>query len=157
MRLISLNIPSVTCSYIMKTNHSPLRFSTLQSLTHVRLFVTPWTAAHHASLSITNVQSCSNSCPSSWWCHVTISNLCCPLLLCLQSFSASGSFPTSQFFTSCSQSIEVSASASGLPMNVQDWFPLGLTAWISLLSKGLPRVFSSTIVWKHQFFGTQPS
>ena len=99
----------------------------------------------------------SNSCPSSRWCHPTISYTAVPFSSCLKSFPASGSFPMSQFFTSGSQSIGVSASASVLPMNVQDWFPLGLTGWISLQSKGLSRVFSSTTVQKHQFFGTQLS
>ena len=101
--------------------------------------------------------ACSNSCPSSWWCHSTISSSIIPFSSCLQSFPASGSFPVSQFFASCGQSIGASASASILPMNIQDWFPLGLTGWISLQSKGLSRVFSNTTVQKHQFFGTQLS
>ena len=96
----------------------------------------------------------SNSCPWSRWCHPTISSSVIPFSSCPQSFPASGSFPMSQFFTSRSQSIEVSASASVIPMNIQDWFPLGWTGWISLLSKGLSRVFSNTTVQKHQFFGT---
>ena len=79
--------------------------------------------------------------------------LCCPLLLCFQSFPASGSFAMSQFFTSSGQSIGMSASVSVFPMNIQDWFPLGWTGWISLQSKGLSRVFSNTMVQKHQFFG----
>ena len=83
--------------------------------------------------------------------------LCSPFSFCLQSFSASGSFPVSLFFASGGQSIGVSASALVLPMNMWDWFPLGLTGLISLLSKGLSRVFSNTTVQKHQFFGTQPS
>ena len=95
----------------------------------------------------------SNSCPSSWWCHPTILSSVFPFSSYLQSFPASGSFPMSQFFTSGGQSIEASASASILPMNIQDWFPLGWTGWISLQSKGLLRVFSNTIVQKHQFFG----
>ena len=85
--------------------------------------------------------ACSNSCPSSRWCHPTISSSVVPFPSCLQSFPASGSFPMSQFFTSGGQSIGISASASVLPMNIQDWFALGLTGWISLLSKGLSRVF----------------
>ena len=88
----------------------------------------------------------SNSCPSSQWCHPTISSSVIPFSSCLQSFPASGSFPTSQFFISCGQSIRVSASPSVLPMNIQDWFPLGWTGWISLQSKGLSRVFSNTTV-----------
>ena len=83
--------------------------------------------------------------------------LCCPLLSCLQSFPASGSFPVSQFFASGSQSIGVSASASVLPMNIHNWFPLGWTGWISLQSTGLSRVFFNTTVQKHQFFGAQLS
>ena len=92
---------------------------------------------------------CSNSCPTCQWCHPTISFTVIPFSSCLQSFPASGSFPMSQFFTSGGQSIGVSASASVLPMNTQDWFPLGWTGWISLLSKGLLRVFSNTTVQKH--------
>ena len=99
--------------------------------------------------------ACSNSCPSSWWCHPTISPSGVPFSSCLQSFPASGSFPISQFFTSGVKSIGASASASVLPINIQDWFPLGWTGWISLQSKGLSRVFSNTTVQKHQFFGTQ--
>ena len=99
----------------------------------------------------------SNSCPLSQWCHPTISSSVMPFSSFLQSFPASGSFPVSQFFTSGDQSIGASASASGLPMNIQDWFPLGCTSWISLQSKGLSRVFSNSTVQKHQFFGAQLS
>ena len=94
---------------------------------------------------------CSNSCPSSQWCHPTISSSVIPFS-CLQSLPASGSFQMSQFFASGGQSIGVSASASVLPMNIQDWFPSGWTDWISLQSKGLSRVFSNTTVQKHQLF-----
>ena len=97
----------------------------------------------------------SNSCPSSWWCHPTFSSFVIPLSSCLQSFPASGSFQMSQFFTSGGQSIRISALSSVLPMNIQDWFPLGWTGWISLQSKGLSRVFFSTTVQKHQFFSVQ--
>ena len=97
----------------------------------------------------------SNSCPSHQWCHPTISSSFVPFSSCLQSFPASGPFPMSWFFTSGGQHIGVSASASVLPMNIQSWFPLGLTDWISLKSKGLSRVFSNTAVQKHQFFGAQ--
>ena len=86
----------------------------------------------------------SNTCPLSRWCHPTISSSVVPFSSCLQSFPASGSFPMSQFFTSGGQNIGVSASTSVLPMNIQDWFPLGWTGWISLQSKGLWRVFSNT-------------
>ena len=99
----------------------------------------------------------SNSCPLRRWCHPTISCSVIPFSSCLQSFPASGSFPMSQFFTSGGQRIGASASASVHPMNIQDWFPLGLTALIPLQSKGLSRVFSNTIVQKHQFFGAQIS
>ena len=99
----------------------------------------------------------SNSSPLSRRCHPTISSSVIPFSSSLQSFPASGSFPLSQFFISGGQSIRVSASASVLPMNIQDWFPLGWTGWISLLSKGLSRVFSNATVQKHQFFGAQLS
>ena len=102
-------------------------------------------------------RGCSNSCPLSWRCHPTISSSVTPFSSCLQSFPASGSFLMSRLFTSGGQRIGVSASASVLPMNSQDWFPLGLAGLISLQSKGLSRVFSSTTVSKHQFFGAQPS
>ena len=97
----------------------------------------------------------SNSCPLSRWWHPTISSSVIPLSFCLWSFPASGSFTMSQLFASGGQSIGVSASTSLLPMNIQDWFPLGLSSLISLQSKGLSRVFSNTTVQKHQFFGTQ--
>ena len=99
----------------------------------------------------------SNSCPLSRWCYPAISSSVVPFSSRLQSFTASGSLPMNQFFTSGGQRIGVSASASVLPMNIQDWFPLGLTGWISLQSMGLSRVFSNTTVQKHQFFGAQPS
>jgi len=102
-------------------------------------------------------RACSNSCPSSWWCHPTISSSVVPFSSRLQSFPASGSFQMSQLFTSGGQNIGVSASASVLPMNNQDWFPLGLTGLISLQFKGLSRVLSNTTVQKHQFFTTKLS
>ena len=101
--------------------------------------------------------ACSNSCPLSRWCHPSISSSVIPFFSCLQSFPASGSFAMSQFFTSGGQSIGVSASASVLPMNIQDWFPLGWTGWISLQSKEFSRVLSNTTIQKHQFFGAQLS
>ena len=100
---------------------------------------------------------CSNSCPLSQWCYLSISSSAAPFSFCLQSFPASGSFPMSWLFASGGQSIGASALASVLPMNIQDWFPLGWTGFISLLSKWLSRVFSSIIIWKHQFFSAQPS
>ena len=102
-------------------------------------------------------RACSNSCPSSRWCIPTISSSFVPFSLCLQLFPASGSFPMSQFFASGGQSIGVLASGLVLPMNIQDWFPLGWTGWISLQSKGLSRVFSNTTFQKHQFFGAELS
>ena len=99
----------------------------------------------------------SNSCPLSWQYYSAISSSVLPFSSCSQSLPASESFPMSQLFTSGGQSIGVSASASVLPMNTQDWSPLGWTGWISLQSKGLARVFSNTTVQKHQFFGTQLS
>ena len=104
-----------------------------------------------------NPGACSNSCPSSQLCHPTIFSSVTPFASCLLFFPASRSFPMSWHFVSGGQSIGVSASASVLPINIQDWFPLRLTGLISLQSKGLSRVFSSTTVQKHQFFSAQPS
>ena len=100
---------------------------------------------------------CSNSCPLSQWWHPTMLSSVVPFTSCLQSFPASGSFPMSQLFTSSGQSIRASTWTSALPMNIQDWFPSGLTGLISLQSKGLSRVFSNTTIWRHQFFHAQPS
>ena len=130
-------------------------FSSVQLLRHVWLFATPWPAARQASLSITNSQSLlklmyvGSVMPSN---HLIF---CHPLLLPPSFFPRSGSFQISQLFLSGHQSIGVSASASVLPMNIQYWFPLEWTGWISLRSKGLSRVFSSTTVQKCQFFGAQ--
>ena len=98
----------------------------------------------------------SNSCPLNQWCHPTISSSVIPLPSHLQSLPAPGSFKMSQFFATDGQNIGILASASVLPMNIQDWFPLGWTSWISLQFKGFSRVFSNTTVQKHQFFGAQP-
>ena len=125
------------------------------SLSHVWFFVTPWTAASQASLSITT--SCSflkYMCVESVM-HTPISSSVIPFFSCSQSLPSSGSFPMIWLLASCDQSIRASASASVLPKNIQDWFPLRLTGLISLQSMGLPRVFFSTIVQKHQLFGTQ--
>ena len=129
----------------------------VQSLSHVQLFVTPWTAALQASLSFTDSWSCPSSCPLGLWCHPTISFSSALFSFCLQSFPASRSWPMSWLFASGGQSLGTSGSASVLPMDIYGWLPLGLTGVISFLSKGLSRVFSSTTVWKHQFFGTQSS
>ena len=99
----------------------------------------------------------TNPCPSSQWCHPTISSSVVPFSCCPQSFPVSGSFPMSQLFTWGGQSIRVSASTSVLLMNTQDWYPLGWTGWISLQSKGLSRVLSNTTVQKYQFFRAQLS
>ena len=115
----------------------------------------PMDCSQQASLSFTVSRVCSNSCLLSQWCHPTIWSSVTTFSSCPQSFPASGSFPTTQFFTSGGLSIR--ASASVFPVNIQGWFPLGLVGLISLLSKGLSRVFSSTTIWKHQFFGAQPS
>ena len=131
------------------------QFSSIQWLSWVQLFVTPWTAAHQASLSIP--RACSNSCPSSQWCHPTISSSIIPFSFCLQPLPAPRSFPMSQFFTSSGQISGASASAAVLQMNIQCSFPLGLTGLSSLLSKELSKVFSNTTVQKLQFFSTQPS
>ena len=134
-----------------------IQFSTVQLLYHVRLFATPWTASRQASMSIINswsllkLMSIQSVMPSNQLI------LCAPLLLLPSIFPISGYFPMSWFLTSSSQSTGVSASASVLPMNIQDWFPLGWTDWIVLQSKGLSRVFSNTKVEKHQFFSAQLS
>ena len=129
--------------------------SSVKSLSHVQLFVTPWTAACQAFLSITNSWSLLNSCPLSWWYHPTISSSVVPFSSCLQSFPASESFPMSRLLATGGPSTGVSASASVLSMNIQDWFPLGLSDLISLQPKGLSRVFSNTLVQKHQYFSAQ--
>ena len=132
-------------------------FSSVQSLSRVWLFATPWTAAHQASLSITNSQSLlrlmsvRSVIPSN---HLI---LCCPPFLPPSVFPSIKVFSNELVLRIRCQSIGASASASVLPINVQDWSSLGWTGWISLQSKGLSRVFSSTIVQKHQFFGAQLS
>ena len=132
-----------------------LKIRSDQPLSCVRLFVIPWIAACQASLSITNSWSLLRLMSSSQWCHPAISSSVIPFSSHLQSFPASGSFLMSQFFASGGQSIGVSASASVLLMNTQDWFPLRCTGCISLQSKGLSRVFSKATVQKHQCFGAQ--
>ena len=129
----------------------------VQPLSHVQLFVTPWTVACSPPCLSPTSRVYSNSCPLSRWCPPTISSSVIPFFSRLQYFPASGSFQMSQLFASGGQSTRVSASTSVLPMNTQDWSPLGWTGWISLQSKGLLRVFSITTVQKHQFFGTQLS
>ena len=133
------------------------QFSSVQSLSHIWLFATPWTAALQASLSTANSWSLLKLMSIESVMHPTISSSVMPFSSYLQSFPASGSFPMSQFFTSGGPSIGALASASVLPVNIQDWFPLGLTDLISLQSKVLLRVYTNTTVQKHQFFGTQLS
>ena len=131
------------------------QFSSVQLLSHVWLFVTTWTAARQAYCPSPAPGLYSNSGTWSQWCHPTISSSVVPFSSRLQSFPASGSFQMSQLFESGGQSIGVSASASVLPMNTQDWSPLGWTGWTSLQSKGLSRVFSNITIQKHQFFSAQ--
>ena len=126
------------------------------SVTKSYLTATPWTAAYQASLS-PYPRIFPRSCPLHWWYHPAISSSITLFWLCLQSFPASGSFPVSRLFAWGGQSIVASISASFLLMSIQGWFPLRLTGLISLLSKGLSRVSSSTTVQKHQFFGPLPS
>ena len=140
--------------YILMTY---LGISSVQLLSRVQLFTTPWIVAHQAFLSFTISQSLLELMSIE---SVMQSNhliLCHPLLLLVQSFPESGSFQMSQFCTSGGQSIGVSASASVLPMNIQEWFPLGWNGWISFQSMGLSRVLSNTTVQKHQFFSPQLS
>ena len=134
-----------------------LIFSSVQLLNRVQLCVIPRTAHASPPCPSPNPGACSKSCPSSRWCHPTISSSVIPFSSCPQPFPASGSFQMSQLCASGGQSIGVSASASVLLMNTQDWSPLGWTGWISLQSKGLSRVFSNTTVQKHQFFSAQLS
>ena len=132
--------------YFCMYNVFHTKFSSVQLLSHVQFFATPWTSARQASLSITNSQSLLKLLSIELVMPSNRLILCRPLLLLPSVFPASGSFSRSQFVTSGGQSIGVSASASVLPMHIQDWFPLGWTGWISLQSKGLSRVFSSTTV-----------
>ena len=138
---------AATLCHSVQVSHSVMSDSWRpQGLQHARL---PWPSP--------TLGTCSSSCPSSWWCHPTMSSSVVPFSSRLQPFPASGSSPMSQFFTSGGQSVGVSALASVLPIYIQDWFPLGWTGWISLQSKGLSRVFSNTTVQKHQFFSAQLS
>ena len=145
--------------------HLKLRDQQLKMIMYLMLFshsvmydsAISWTAACQSSLSLTISGVYANSCPLSQWCHPTISSSVVPFSSCPQSFPASGSFQMSQLFASSGQNISASTLASILVMNIQSWFPLWLTGLISLLSKGLSRVFSNTTVWKHQFFGAHPS
>ena len=149
--------PLISSILMILTPQKALQFSSVQSLSRVRLFATPWIAARQASLSITisrsslRFMSIESVMPSS---HLLLG---CPFLLCPQSLPASESFPMSQLFAWGGQSTEASALASILPKKSQGWFPLEWTGWISLQSKGLSRVFSNTTVQNHQFFSAEPS
>ena len=134
-----------------------MKFSSVQWLSHVWLLATPWITARQASLSITNSWSWPKPTSIELVMPSNLSSSVIPFSSCLQLFPGPGSFPMNQFLASGSQNIGVSASASVLSMNTQDWFPLGWTGWISLQSKGLSRVFSNTTAQKHQFFGAQLS
>ena len=136
---------------------SSVQFNSVQSLSCVRLFATPWSSAHQASLSITTPRVHPDSHPSSQWCHPAISSSVVPFSSCPQSLPASESFPISQLFPWGGQSTGVSALASFLSKKSQGWSLSEWTGWISLQSKGLSRVFSNTTVQKHQFFGAQSS
>ena len=130
----------------------------VQSLSCVRVFVIPMDCSMPGFSPSSPLRVCSNSCPLSRWCHQrVISSSVTPFSSCSQSFPASGSFPMDHFFESDGQSIGASASTSVLLMNIQGWFPLGLTGLNSLLSRGLSPVFSRATIRKHQFFSSQPS
>ena len=130
------------CFYIFShISMSCRRVIVVQSLSQVWFFATPWTAAHQLPCPSLSPRVCSHSCPLSWWCCLSISSSAAHFSFCLQSFPASESFPVSRFLTSGGQTIGASAAASVLPMNIQGWFPLGLTSLISLQSKGLSRVY----------------
>ena len=124
-----------------------------------KLCLTPILGLQHARLPclLLSPRVCSNSCPLNQWCHPTISSSVAPFSSWPSSFLGSGSFPVSQLFTSGNQSVGASTTASILPMNLQGWFPLGLTGLISLQSKELSRVFSSTTIQKHRLFSAYPS
>ena len=151
----SLIIREMQIKITMRHDLTPIRISSVQLLSHVRLFATPWTARPPCLSPTPGVYP--NSCPLSQWCHPTISCSVVPFFSCLQSFPASGSFEMSQLIASGGQNIGVSTSISVLPVNTKDWSALEWTDWISLQSKGLSRVFSNTTVQKHPFFCAQLS
>ena len=134
-----------------------IQFTSIQLLSHVRLFATPWTATHQASVSIINSWSPPKAMSILSVMPYNHLILCRPLLLLPSIFPSIRSFPMSRLVTSDGQRTGVSASTSVFPMNIQDWSPFGWTGWFSLQSKGLSRVFSNITVQKHQFFGTQLS
>ena len=138
-------------------NYQQLEVDSVHSFIHVQLFGPHGLQHARPPCPSPTPRVHSNSCPLSRWWHPTISSSVVPFSSCLHSFPASGSFPMSQLFASGGQSTGVSASASVLPMNIQNWSPLRWTGWIALQSKGISRVFSNTTVQKHQFLGAQPS
>ena len=150
-------LASFGCISEMRSCMCKPQLSSVQSLSRGRHFATRGLQHVRPPCSSPTPGVYSNSCPLSWWCHPTISSSVIHFSSHLQSFPASGSFQMSQFFTLGGQSIGVSASILALPVNIQDWFPLGWTGWISFLSKGLSRVFSNTTVKKQQFFSAQLS
>ena len=129
----------------------------VESLSHVQFFATPWTEASRFACSSPCPGVCSNSCPLSLWCHSIILSSVVPIFSWLQLFPTSRSFPMSWLFASDGLSVGASASASVLPVNIQDSFPLGLTGLISLQSKVLSKIFCNILVWNHLFFSSQPS
>ena len=140
-----------------RTKIFTIYINSVQSLSHIWLFVTPWTAAPQASGPSPTPGIHTNPCPLSQWCHPAISSFVVPFCSCPQSFPASQSFPIGQIFAWGGQSTWVSALASVLPKKTQDWSLSEWIGWISLQSKGISRVFSYTTVQKHQFIGAQPS
>ena len=148
------NMPFSGCK-VMRVSDDHCQFSSVQSLIRVWLFATPWIAARQASLSSPTPRVHSNSCPSSRWCHPAILSSLIPFSSCPQSLPTSESFPMSQLFAWGGQSIGVLALASLPPKKSQGWPPSECTGWISLLSKGLSRVFPNTTVQMLQFFSTQ--
>ena len=144
----SLKSPALAGRFFITSATWEAQFSSVQLLNHVQLFATPWIASFQASLSTPTPGVHSNSRPLSRWCHPAISSSVVPFSCCLQSFPALRSFPISQFFTWDGQSIGISASTSILPMNTQDWSPLGWTGWIFLKFKGFSRVFCyRALIW----------
>ena len=152
-----LHFQLLTLLKLVLWNMQHFQISSVQLLSSVQLFATH--GLQHARLPCPTPTSraCSNSCPSTLWCHPTISSSIISFSSRLQSFPASGTFQMSQFFVSGGQSIGASASASVFPMNIQDWFPLGWTDWISLQSKGLSRVFFNTTIQNYQLLSAQRS
>ena len=142
---------------VSKNNTGSWLWQLVQLLSCFWLFATPWIPEGRPPCPSPTPKVYPNSCPLSQWCHLTISSSVVPFSSSLQSFPVSGSFQICQLFASGGQSTGVLSSTSDLPVNTQDWYPLGWTGWISLQSKGLSRVFSNTTVQKHQFFCTQLS